>query len=579
VILTFDQIHKYFELRLDRSLPTRDKIAVRCPFHSDGTASATVFLSGNGGFNCQGCSAKGNTFQFEMLFSKCSMSEAKAKIAEITGAKVDHAGNRGPCTAVYDYRKTDGSVAFQKRRYESPEGGKTFVIYHPSDSGAWASGIGNDTKKIPYNLPSLITCNVALIAEGEKDCGTLESLNLFASVGADVRVAVTTNFEGAWQPSHSPKWLDSYTPYFSGKHVFIFEDNDESGRTWADYVTRQIYPYAESVRRVYFPDLPEKGDVTDWMENHTAGDLEKRLKTVPRWEPPKIEIPPMSQDAVNFATEDTKPVEWIIQNIIPTAGNGIICGDPKSSKSYHAMDVAISLACGEDWLNNMVIRRVKTYLVSREDAPGITQRRIGRLLRGNPVYMRNLEGWMRVNTRRHTADFKVTNPDHMNRLIDEIGKFGSELCILDVFRSVHESEENDNDEMPNVLAKVNRIQNECNCAVMLVHHLSKSSPDNIFKGLRGASAIHGWMEWGIGISVTNPEEEDKHKWIRKLEFENKEGVCSPVFTKISGIDPEIIRIERVESPNSTATASRPTIAKQKKDATAQTQSRMPYNND
>ena len=24
---------------------------------------------------------------------------------------------------------------------------------------------------------------------------------------------------------------------------------------------------------------------------------------------------------------------------------------------------------------------------------------------------------------------------------------------------------------------------------------------NIFKGLRGASAIHGWMEWGIGISV------------------------------------------------------------------------------
>ena len=572
MILTFDQIHRYFENRLDRSLTTRDKIAVRCPFHEDRTASATVFLSGNGGFNCQGCSAKGNTFQFEMLFSKCSMSEAKQKIAEITGAKLDYSGNRGPCTAVYDYRKHDGTVAFQKRRHEPPDAPKTFLIYHPSDSGSWNSGIGEDTKKILYNLPALVACNVALLAEGEKDCGTLESLNLFRDI-PDVRVAATTNFEGAWQPGHAPKWLDSYSPYFTGKHVFVFEDNDESGRTWADYVTRQVYPYAESVRRISFHDLPEKGDVTDWMEAHSAEELKKRLQSVPRWEIPKIEIPPMSQDAVEFANEDTKPVEWLIRNIIPTAGNGIICGDPKASKSYHAMDIAISLACGEDWLNNMVVRRMKTYLVSREDAPGITQRRIARMLRGNPAYARNLGGWMRVNTRRHTADFKVTNPEHMNRLIGEITKFGSELCILDVFRSVHESEENDNDEMPNVLAKVNRIQNECGCAVMLVHHLNKSTPENIFKGLRGASAIHGWMEWGIGISVTNPEEEDKHNWIRKLEFENKEGICSPIFTKINGFDPEVVSIERVDSLNRKISTSRPTISKKKKEEEPQ---RLPY---
>lgn len=576
MILTFDQIHRYFELRLDRSLPTRDKVAVRCPFHEDRTASATVFLSGNGGFNCQGCSAKGNIFQFEALYSKCSIGEAKAKIAEITGARLDHSGSRGPCTAVYDYRKADGSVAFQKRRYEPPNDRKTFVIYHSSDSGAWAPGIGEDTKKILYNLPSLITCNVALLCEGEKDCGTLESLNLFSDMG-DVRTAATTNFEGAWQPGHSPKWLDSYSPYFTGKHVFVFEDNDESGHAWADYVTRQIYPYADSVRRVSFPELPDKGDVTDWMDSHSAEELEKRVKAVPRWEPPHVEIPPMSQDAVDFAQEDVKPVEWLIQNIMPTAGNGIICGDPKASKSYHAMDLAISLACGEDWLNNMVIRRVRTYLVSREDAPGITQRRIGRLLRGNPAYAQKLEGWMRVNTRRHTTDFKVTNPEHMDRLIEEIKKFGSELCILDVFRSVHESEENDNDEMPNVLGKVNRIQNECNCAVMLVHHLNKSTPENIFKGLRGASAIHGWMEWGIGISVTNPEEEDKHNWVRKLEFENKEGICSPIYTKICGTDPEVVRIERVDSLSHKSTTSRPTIAK--RNGSAETQQRMPYNND
>lgn len=573
MILSFDQIHKYFENRLGKSLPTHDKIPVRCPFHDDKTASATVFLSGNGGFNCQGCAAKGNIFQFEMLFSKCSMSEAKANISAMTGARMDSGGAKGPCTAVYDYRNADGSVAFQKRRYEPPNERKTFFIYHPTDSGSWAPGIGEDTKKILYNLPDLVTCNLALIAEGEKDCGTLESLNLFHNM-TDIRVAATTNFEGAWQPGHSPKWQDSYSSFFTGKHVIIFEDNDESGKTWAAYVTQQVLPYADSVRRISFPDLPEKGDVTDWMEIHNTEELEKRIRSTPRWEQPKIEIPPMSQDAVDFALEDTKPVEWIIRNIIPTAGNGIICGDPKASKSYHAMDIAISLACGEDWLGNMVIRPVKTYLVSREDAPGITQRRIGRLLRGNPAYMQKLEGNMRVNTRRHTADFKVTNPEHMDRLIEEIKKFGSELCILDVFRSVHESEENDNDEMPLVLAKVNRIQTECNCAVMLVHHLNKSTPENIFKGLRGASAIHGWMEWGIGISVTNPEEEDKHRWIRKLEFENKEGICSPIYTRISGVDPEVVHIERVEYASQSTSTGRPTISQRNIHSEPQ---QLPYN--
>ncbi len=88
--------------------------------------------------------------------------------------------------------------------------------------------------------------------------------------------------------------------------------------------------------------------------------------------------------------------------------------------------------------------------------------------------------------------------------------------LLDVFRSLHDLEENDNTEVQQVSQPINRVQNECECAVALVHHINKVSSENIFKGLRGSSAIHGWMEWGTSISVTNPEEEDKAKYIRRL---------------------------------------------------------------
>jgi RecA-family ATPase len=237
-----------------------------------------------------------------------------------------------------------------------------------------------------------------------------------------------------------------------------------------------------------------------------------------------------------------------VEGAIPRGVNGIICGDPKASKSFHAVDLAMSLACGVEWLGMRIPRQVRTALVSREDSPSLTQRRINRLLCGNERYGLHLSSWMLVNTRRQLADFKVTTDEHLQQLIDELKQFRVEFVVLDVFRSLHDSEENDNTEVQQVLQRINRIQNECECAVALVHHINKVSSENIFKGLRGASAIHGWMEWGIGISVVNPEEEDKAKYIRRLEFESKEGTAAAIYSRIREGDSSNVRIERVERP-------------------------------
>jgi RecA-family ATPase len=242
-------------------------------------------------------------------------------------------------------------------------------------------------------------------------------------------------------------------------------------------------------------------------------------------------------------------VDWLVEGVIPKGVNGIICGDPKASKSFHAVDLAMSLACGVDWLGMRVPRRVRTALISREDSPSLTQRRINKLICGSQRYGLNLASWMLVNTRRQLAEFNVTNDEHLGSVIEELKRFRVEFVVLDVFRSLHDSEENDNTEVQKVLQRINRIQNECGCAVALVHHVNKVSSENIFKGLRGASAIHGWMEWGIGISVLNPEEEDKAKYIRKLEFESKEGPAPAIFTQIREGDTATVRIERVQRPD------------------------------
>ena len=567
--LTFEQIRAYFESRHPgQKLPPRAKISVKCVFHDDRTPSCTLFLDGAGGFHCNGCGAGGNLFQFEARFSNCTLAEAELKVAEITGAKPGYGSfaKLGPVIAAYDYRDDDDRVLFQKRRYQ-PEGeSKTFRVNRPGEHGEWIAGIdppdGEPTKRVLYNQPRVTTANVVLVAEGEKDCDNLAQCGLWTE-RTTLRLATTCNFDGAWKPGEKSKWLARYNPYFTGKFVVVFVDNDDNGETWAAAVAQNVHLYAHTVKIVRLPGLPAKGDVSDWLINHTAKELEAEISKARNWKPVAASRAyPMFQDAVAFAAEADATVDWLIEGVIPRAGNGIIGGHPKAAKSFTALDLAMAASCGVPWMGMRIPKQVKTAIVSREDEAGLTRRRIKKLIAGRTEYAR-LEEWMLVNTRHHQADFKVTRDDHMDSLIEQLGRFGAELVVLDVFRSIHDGEENDNTEVAKVLAKVSRIQTELGCACALVHHIAKMDAPgaNIFRGLRGASAIHGWMEWGIGITVTNPEEEDRAQYIRRAEFESKEATAGPVFFRIvESPDHATVFLQRQDRPEKATSSRRATTA-------------------
>jgi putative DNA primase/helicase len=97
-----------------------------------------------------------------------------------------------------------------------------------------------------------------LIAEGERDCETLR---------AQGRVA-TTN------PCGAEKWRREFDVYLTNAKVAILVDNDDVGRRHTAQVAAHLAPFAGSVRIIELPDLPEHGDVSDWLaEGHTAEEL------------------------------------------------------------------------------------------------------------------------------------------------------------------------------------------------------------------------------------------------------------------------------------------------------------------
>ena len=152
-----------FGHHLGASLPSRDQVMLKCPFHEDKTASLSVNLA-DGVWNCQAACGKGGIIDFEMAVSKCDRDTAKANIADIVCVDLFGTGDHKP-EAIYQYRDANGAMVFEKLRHH----GKSFILRRPVGKG-YACDLKGITLNPLYNLPELVTANVAIICEGEKDC-------------------------------------------------------------------------------------------------------------------------------------------------------------------------------------------------------------------------------------------------------------------------------------------------------------------------------------------------------------------------------------------------------------------------
>jgi uncharacterized protein (DUF983 family) len=162
-------------------------------------------------------------------------------------------------------------LLFQTVRYEP----KRFAYRQP-DNGKWRWTLEDIPRPLPlYRLPELLAADrkqPVFVAEGEKDADNLWRHGLVA----------TTN------PMGAGKWSQVDDKPLEGRQVVILPDNDEAGRKHAEQIAQSLYGRAASVRIVSLPDLPPKGDVSDWLAaGHTVGELLQLVAQTPEWHPPQ----------------------------------------------------------------------------------------------------------------------------------------------------------------------------------------------------------------------------------------------------------------------------------------------------
>lgn len=235
--------------------PTKagDGYTAFCPIHEAGGSGHKPSLTINAGdkvpvvVNCHaGCDG------VEIL-----------KVLDITPAP-RHNGKRR-IVATYSYCDLDGHEVRQKIRYDP----KDFRIRHRDAAGNWIYKAG-DGPAVLYRLLELRAAiaegRTVFVVEGEKDADRLASLGLVA----------TCNIEGAAKPDQRAKWRPEYTEQLSGAAcVVLVPDNDESGRAHMRHVAEQLRGKVGEVRWLELPGLPEKGDVSDWLD--AGGTVDKFL--------------------------------------------------------------------------------------------------------------------------------------------------------------------------------------------------------------------------------------------------------------------------------------------------------------
>jgi AAA domain/CHC2 zinc finger len=499
-----------------------------CPFHADKNPSLSISTE-RGCWKCHTGCGQGGVVEFERKFSGCDAQTAMSRIGEIVGQPQLNLGQQPE--AIYQYVDADGRDYFQVVRYS----GKRFAQRKRNPSGGWDYKT-SDLRMVLYHLPEVVGANEVCVTEGEKDADNLRTAikAYYDKIGQPPgRVAVTTSPRGA------AKWRDDFAPYFCGKRVTIFQDNDEPGTKHAKRVAESVHRFANGVKII---SLPGVKDVSEFLAaGHTVDEIVEIVKRAPVWKLAESATS-LFMSVSEFHEKADEQIDWLVENVIQCAANGIFIARPKVGKSFVVLDLALALAGGQNWLDFHVPRRVRTALVSREDTGGLTRSREIRLQRDRRLADQELDGWLWINAKGLRPRIMLDYPDDVTELVSNLKRHQSEFLILDVMRVLHGRDENDNTEMQKVIDVLNSIQDQCGCSILLVHHDNKRDDATLTERARGASAIAGYAEFMCGIRVV-----DETDWTREFCCELKAAMAPDKFHfRILDTADAGVKLERVE---------------------------------
>lgn len=493
-----------------------EEFKATCPAHEDGNASLQIGLGEKGAIvHCHaGCSAaaimEAVGMKVDDLFT-APLNKDKEGGSRHDEMPLRAAAPGAERTFVYD--DANGKVLFRVERHP----GKRFIQARPDphSPGNWLYNLG-DVTRVPYHLSSLIGAvkagEMIFVVEGEKDVERLESLGLVATCN----------------PGGAGKFKREFADFFLGADVVVIEDNDQPGRDHAGMVAAFCGAVARSVRVLSLPYLPDKGDVSDWLD--MWADYYKQDETLDpaadlRWlvgfVDPCYTNRPVIFNAQSLMAEKFAEVVMAVPGVI-AEGATFLVGAPKIGKSWMSLGLGLAVANGSMALGTIPVMEGEVLYLALEDTPRRLQRRLTVMLGVGVPAPTNLMfacQWPRLGA-GGLDQLEDWMKDHPN----------ARMVIIDTWAKVQSAIEGAGrgsmyaDDYAAVSA-VKSLADEYGIAVVMVHHQRKAADGDPLNTVAGSTGLTGAADATV-ILTRSRGAEDGQLYVTGRDVEESKSMVS-----------------------------------------------------
>lgn len=181
-------------------------------------------------------------------------------------------------------------------------------------------------------------------------------------------------------------------------------------------------------------------------------------------------------------------VQWLIKGVVPTQSLGFVFGASGTFKSFLALDMALHVCYGMQWMGRRTKQRDVVYLAAE----------------GGAGLMKRIEAWHKdrgmlwQECPMRAVVVPLTLRTEATMLREAITGCGVRpgLLVIDTLSQTYSGDENSNSEMAEWLRVLGlELRDALQCAVQVIHHTGHSATERP----RGASSIIANIDYALGV--------------------------------------------------------------------------------
>jgi replicative DNA helicase len=233
----------------------------------------------------------------------------------------------------------------------------------------------------------------------------------------------------------------------------------------------------------------------------------------------------------DFLAAPPPPISWVLKGLIPAAGVCIMAAAPKTTKTWMAIEMALSVATGSAAFGRYAgtAPSPAAYFFAEDNASNIYAR-FRSLIAGQPRSEKERSSFRNLSFIAQ-GHLDLSKDNDLAALIAACWRLEKlpTVIFLDPFRNIHTLDENDNTEMSCVMENLRLLRDILGCSIVFLHHLRKGKEGEAPTGssMRGATAIHAAVDATMLINCV--DKKDNNHWTTDVTVDVKGGRAAGEF--------------------------------------------------